>query len=500
MQTRPPALAATPFITIRRLVKTYPTPAGPLEALRGVDMQIDAGELVGVIGRSGSGKSTLINVLAGIDRLTSGEVWIGSTPVHTLSEEGLARWRGTNVGVVFQFFQLLPTLTLLENVMLPMELCGRHTPRARRDRAMALLERVGLAEQARKLPAAVSGGQQQRAAIARALANEPPLLVADEPTGNLDSRTAETIFALFRELVDAGTTIVMVTHDDEFARRVDRTIVIADGQVLNEYLAQALSALSPDRLSEIARQVQPIGYAPGQVIVREGEVGDTFYVLLDGTADVLIGRAEAAPMQVERLVRGQYFGEMALRGAGLRRATVVASSDGGARVLPITQAAFERLTTESPGLRQEISQIIDRRVAQNALQGLSLLEGTSLRALVDRARVRVCAPGEIVFRQGQGGDGFYVVVEGTVEIVATAPGLPDRVLNRLGPGQHFGAMSLLHGTDRSATARVAPDGPATLVRVSAEDFASLMANSEHFQHQVSTAEAHIAVSDEERRP
>jgi len=209
----------SPYVDARRLVKVFPTPAGDFMALRGIDLQVERGEFVAVIGKSGSGKSTLINLITGIERPTTGEIVVGGEPLHTFDEDRMAQWRGRNLGIVFQFFQLLPTLTLVENVMLPMDINRLFPPAERRERAMRLLERVGMAEQAGKRPAAVSGGQQQRVAIARALANDPSLIIADEPTGNLDSRTAETIFALFQQLADEGKTIIMVTHDEARAAR-----------------------------------------------------------------------------------------------------------------------------------------------------------------------------------------------------------------------------------------------------------------------------------------
>lgn len=222
------------MIELRRVVKTYQSEAGAYTALKGIDLAVEAGEFLAIVGKSGSGKSTLINMMTGIDRPTSGEVIVGGTAVHALSEGACAKWRGRNVGVVFQFFQLLPTLSILDNVMLPMDFCGMFTPRERRERAMNLLAQVELEAHAHKLPSALSGGQQQRAAIARALANDPPILVADEPTGNLDSKTADAVFRLFERLVAQGKTVVMVTHDDDLARRATRTITIADGEIAGE--------------------------------------------------------------------------------------------------------------------------------------------------------------------------------------------------------------------------------------------------------------------------
>ena len=220
------------LIELRQVVKVYENAAGGFRALNGVDLAIDRGEFVGIVGRSGSGKSTLMNMITGIDRPTSGDVLVGDTPVHQLSENQMARWRGRNLGIVFQFFQLLPTLSVLENVTLPMDFCRTWPLRERRQRALALLEMVDMAEHAYKLPAALSGGQQQRVAIARALANDPPLIIADEPTGNLDSRTADAVFALFERLTAEGKTVVMVTHDTGLARRIPRTVMIADGDMV----------------------------------------------------------------------------------------------------------------------------------------------------------------------------------------------------------------------------------------------------------------------------
>ncbi|NPV77889.1 MAG: ABC transporter ATP-binding protein [Anaerolineae bacterium] len=221
-----------PLIEFINIVKTFKTEAGIFPALRGVNLSIDRGEFVSIMGKSGSGKSTLINMLTGIDRPSQGEIYVAGTPVHQLSESEIAKWRGANLGVVFQFFQLLPTLTLIENIRLPMDFCDIFPRSERTDRAMALLELVGLAREANKTPARLSGGQQQRAAIARALANDPPIIATDEPTGNLDSATASQVIELFEGLVAQGKTIIMVTHDSELAQRASRKISIADGQIV----------------------------------------------------------------------------------------------------------------------------------------------------------------------------------------------------------------------------------------------------------------------------
>jgi len=217
------------MITIRRATKNYETPAGVFPALRGVDLDVAEGELVALVGKSGSGKSTLLNLAAGIDRPSSGTVTVCGTSVEGMSEARLAAWRGRTVGFVFQFFQLMPTLTSAENVCLPMDFCGAVPPRERRGRALELLARVGVADQADKLPASLSGGQQQRVAIARALANDPRVLLADEPTGNLDSATAREVLDLFRAAASAGTTVLIATHERDLAGVADRTVEIADG-------------------------------------------------------------------------------------------------------------------------------------------------------------------------------------------------------------------------------------------------------------------------------
>ena len=223
--------AAQPLIDLRQVVKTYNSLAGSVTALHGIDLQVNPGEFLIVTGKSGSGKTTLVNMITGLDRSTSGEIWVDGSPLHRFSTEKAARLRGKTMGVVFQSFELLPTLTVLQNVMLPMDFAGRYSLREQRRRAMQLLEQVDIADHARKYPTALSGGQQQRLAIARAMANDPLILVADEPTGSLDSATATAVIDLFAELVRQGRTILLVTPDKDVARRGSRMITLADGQI-----------------------------------------------------------------------------------------------------------------------------------------------------------------------------------------------------------------------------------------------------------------------------
>ena len=223
-----------PLIVLNRVSKNYVTPSGKFAALTNASFSIGKGEFIAIVGKSGSGKSTLLNVITGIDSPTSGEVTIASTAVHAMDQEKLVTWRGKNIGVIFQFFQLLPTLTVVENVMLPMDFCNTYPTQERRPRAMALLKKLDIAEQADKLPADLSGGQQQRAAIARALANDPQVLVADEPTGNLDSHTSDEVMRLFSQLAKEGKTVVMVTHERDYSQYFTRTITLIDGVVMAE--------------------------------------------------------------------------------------------------------------------------------------------------------------------------------------------------------------------------------------------------------------------------
>ncbi len=354
--------AATPLIDLSGVVKTYKTPAGAVNALTNVSLQVHSGEFVAVIGKSGSGKSTLINVVTGIDRPTGGEVVVAGTPIHTLTENQLALWRGRNVGVIFQFFQLLPTLTLHENVMLPMELARLYTPRVREERAMDLLHQVGLADEADRRPAMVSGGQQQRVAIARALANDPAVIVADEPTGSLDARSADSIFQIFQQFVDHGKTILMVTHDRELASRVSRVVLIAEGEIMDRQVAHALPALSPHEMVVLAARLEPATYPPGAVIIRQGELADRFFIVVKGQVDIVLEQGGIHETVIDRRASGDFFGEIGLLQGGRRTATVRAANDSDVVVASLDRSAFTRLMAGSEPTHAAITEAMRERL------------------------------------------------------------------------------------------------------------------------------------------
>ncbi len=476
-----------PFVNARGLTKVYHTPAGDFPALKGIDLQVNRGEFVAVIGKSGSGKSTLINLITGIDRPTGGEIVIGGEPVHTFDEEQMAVWRGRNLGIVFQFFQLLPTLTLVENVMLPMDINHHYPAAERRDRAMQLLEMVDMAEQARKLPAAVSGGQQQRVAIARALANDPALVIADEPTGNLDSRTAESIFNLFLRLVAEGKTIIMVTHDEARAARTHRSVMIADGEVVNEHVTRALSALNYDQLAEVQRHAAASTYAPGSIIIRQGEPGEHFYILTDGVAEVLIQQPDGRDVMVDRLRAGQYFGEMALVRQGPRQATVRAAADGPVSVTALDLPGFNRLIEGSAELRQELQEIIQLRQLQGQVAALNDIDPDVLRDVTAGAPTRIFTPGETIVRQGALGETFYFILEGEVDVWLKRGDAEEVQIDHLGVGRFFGELALLGDRRRKATVRAAGTTAVRVLELDGAAFDKLNQHSSQFNSQLQDA-------------
>jgi putative ABC transport system ATP-binding protein len=248
---------AEPFIQIRNLVKTFDTPAGPLNVLRGISLDIHKGDFVALVGPSGSGKTTFLNMLTAVDSPTSGDAIVGGVPITQAPQRRLTKWRARNVGIVFQFFQLLPTLTVVENVMAPMDFANVWKPKERREVALKLLDRFGIKDQANKTPDMLSGGQQQRVAIARALANNPPLVVGDEPTGNLDRMSAQNVFDLFHQLANRGTTVILVTHDRELVRNVPKILELVDGTIGETTLAAAAARRTQElRASRTRRATQ----------------------------------------------------------------------------------------------------------------------------------------------------------------------------------------------------------------------------------------------------
>ncbi len=353
------------MIDLRGVNKYYTSAAGDYHALKDVDLQIQPGEFVSIIGKSGSGKSTLLNMMTGIDRPTRGEVWVNGTAIHEMSENDLAVWRGGSVGIIFQFFQLLPALNLLQNVMLPMELAGKYARSERRKRASHLLEMVDLADHQSKLPSMVSGGQQQRAAVARALANDPGLLIADEPTGNLDSKSAETIFSLFNQLVDEGKTVIVVTHDSSLARRTQRTALITDGEIVNEYVAKAMPTLTPQQLLLVSHKVQPQRYEPGAMILVEGKDSNNFFIVSKGTVDVILPRPNQSDVIALQLGPGKYFGEMEFFHQSRNRASIRSSLNSPVEVLALKYDLLTEILKESEPTREALRTAADLHKKEN---------------------------------------------------------------------------------------------------------------------------------------
>jgi ABC-type polar amino acid transport system ATPase subunit len=280
----------------------------------------------------------------------------------------MARWRGRNLGIVFQFYQLLPVLSLLENTMLPMDFCDTYAPSEREGRAMELLGMVGLTDVAHKMPSAVSGGQQQSAAIARALANDPPLIIADEPTGNLDSRAAENVFHIFEELAQRGKTIIMVTHDNTLASRAARTMLLSDGEVIDEMVAKALPLLTHRQMLEATKNLHAKQFAPGERIIRQGEPNDAFYMIAKGHAEVLVENPKGAKVPVAHLGPGQHFGEVELLHKNPRAiASIEATLHSAVEVISLQRDIFVELMTEAQAMRDKLWEVVEERLTQNLM-------------------------------------------------------------------------------------------------------------------------------------
>ena len=351
-------------IVLENVVKTYENAAGKFTALKGVDLTFEFGQFISIVGKSGCGKSTLLNMITGIDHPTSGRILVGGVDIYTMTESQRALWRGKNIGVVFQFFQLLPTLTLLENVMLPMDYCNKHTFSQRPQKAIELLNMVGLEEQAHKLPGNVSSGQQQSAAIARALATDPDIILADEPTGNLDSRSAEVILNLFEKLANDGKTILIVTHDPSLTKRTDQTIILSDGEVIDQSVVSALPFLDHPQMLSASQKSQKKVYSPGSTVLHQGDTVDHFYMVLNGEVDILIN-TKIPETRVARLGPGQFFGEIELISGVSSIASARACSNHPTELALISKSEFLRLLGTSSRMKDAIDKVAQYRVDEN---------------------------------------------------------------------------------------------------------------------------------------
>jgi len=305
-------------------------------------------------------------MFTGIDHPSSGKVVVNGTDLYTgMDESGRSLWRGRNLGIVFQFFQLLPMLSLLENVMLPMDYANMYDFDIRPRHAMELLSLVGLESQANKLPLAVSTGQQQLAAIARALANDPPLVVADEPTGNLDSRSADTIIHLFEKMVSDGKTVVMVTHDPSLTERTTRNIIISDGELIDEAVALALPLLNHRQMLAVTKKARRLNFTPGQPIINLGEQVHSFFMISRGEVEIVLQSKNSEDINIARLKPGQYFGDVELMRGGKSIASVRASEDSPVDLLALDRSEFQTLLKESPITEDALGRIVQHRLEEN---------------------------------------------------------------------------------------------------------------------------------------
>jgi ABC-type lipoprotein export system ATPase subunit len=351
------------MIDMHGVVKTFKNAAGEFVVLKGIDLTINRGEFVSIVGKSGSGKSTLLNMITGIDHPTGGKVIIGGTDIYTgVSESQRSRWRGRNLGIVFQFFQLLPMLTLLENVMLAMDFADMYDFDERPARAMELLKMVGLEKFANKLPVLVSTGQQQLAAIARALACDPPLLVADEPTGNLDTKSANTIIELFDHLAHSGKTVVMVTHDPSLTSRTTRNIIIADGELVDETIACSLPWLRHRHMMEFTKLFESKVYAEKTTIIPRDHHVEYFFMIRKGEVEVVLQDSSQQDVVVSRLKPGEFFGEIELMRGGKSIADVRAGADEPVEVLAVKRDDFLRVIQQSPVTADALGKIVEEKL------------------------------------------------------------------------------------------------------------------------------------------
>ncbi|HKJ39599.1 MAG TPA: ATP-binding cassette domain-containing protein [Anaerolineales bacterium] len=355
--------SADAMIDMHDIVKTFKSAAGEFTVLKGVDLTINRGEFVSIVGKSGSGKSTLLNMITGIDHPTSGQMVIDGTDIYTnVTESQRSKWRGRNLGIVFQFFQLMPMLTLLENVMLPMDYAELYDFDERPKRAMEMLEMVGLEKFANKLPVLVSTGQQQLAAIARALACDPPLLVADEPTGNLDTKSANIIIDLFEEFAQNGKTVVMVTHDPSLTSRTTRNIIIADGELINETVARSLPWLRHRHMMEFSKIAELQTFPARTTIISRDDHIENFFMIHKGEVEIVLQDQKQNETIISRLTPGEFFGEIELLRGGKSIANVRASADGPVELLTIKREDFKRVMDQSPITAEAVAKIVQERL------------------------------------------------------------------------------------------------------------------------------------------
>jgi putative ABC transport system ATP-binding protein len=357
----PPLDPKCSLIQLRDVNKIYHTHAGEFPALKGVNLCFGEGEFVGIIGKSGSGKSTLINMISGIDHPSSGSVRVGNSDIHKMKEGQLAVWRGRTLGIVFQFFQLLPMLSVLENTILPMDFCNMYDPMEREQRAMALLELVGLEHEADSLPAALSGGQQQIAAIARALANDPPIIVADEPTGNLDSKTAARIMDIFDDLVAKKKTILIVTHDSALAGRASRRVLISDGEIINESVSSALPMLPHPTMLQISHLAQPRAFAPGELISGEGYPPAGLLIVTCGAIEVFSSGENGNRRILGKFGEGQYISELELDQTKYPGLGIRAAPEEPLQTLWVDHPTFEQVLNNHSHAAQNLAHLADER-------------------------------------------------------------------------------------------------------------------------------------------
>ena len=354
----------TPLLSLAGVTKRYGTGAAAFQALRGVDLDVDAGEFVAVMGPSGSGKSTAMNILGCLDVPTAGHYLFRGVPVGSLDRDQRARLRRKYLGFVFQGFNLLARTSAIENVELP--LLYRGEPAASRHAAARrALAEVGLQGWELHTPAELSGGQQQRVAIARALANDPPIIIADEPTGNLDSKTAESMFVLFNDLVAKGKTIIIVTHDSAMAKRTHRTALIADGEIVNEYVAKAMPTLNHTQLLQATKLAELLTFEAGAMILSEGTNADTFYIVTHGTVEVVLPRPNQSDVVALQLGPGKVFGEMEFFHEKKHRASIRASEAGPVEALAITYEKLSELLEQSEVTREALKEMASKHNGEN---------------------------------------------------------------------------------------------------------------------------------------